>query len=168
MQNAPSLPNVRTREPLLPLAERASGACHRTAHGYHEVTHSPHTGGKCPAAIRALAADSGGLSRIPESLWAAAVEVAATCGISRTAKALRGNYNVLRKRVEQQVAAAPGGPERPAVATFLELAPPTRVGSCQCTLELEDDSGAKMRVHLQGTEAPDLAALSRSFWELRA
>lgn len=109
-----------------------------------------------------------GLSRIPESLWAAAVEMVATCGISRTAKALRVNYNALRKRVEQQGAAAPRGPEENNATTFLELAPPTRVGSCQCTLELEDDSGAKMRVHLQGTEAPDLATLSRSFWELRS
>jgi hypothetical protein len=30
---------------------------------------------------------------------------------------------------------------------------------------LEDASGAKMRVHLQGTEAPDLTALSHSFWD---
>lgn len=108
------------------------------------------------------------LSRVPEPLWAAAVKMAGTWGISHTAKALRVNYNVLKKRVEHQAAAAPSGPEENAVATFLELAPPTRVGSCQCTLELEDDSGAKMRIHLQSTETPDLSALSRSFWELRS
>jgi len=106
-------------------------------------------------------------SRIPGSLWASAVKMAGTYGISHTAKTLRVNYNALKKRVEHQ-AAVLGGPERGAVATFLELAPPTRVGSCQCTLELEDASGAKMRVHFQGTEAPDLAAMSRSFWELRS
>jgi hypothetical protein len=94
--------------------------------------------------------------------------MAGTFGISHTAKTLRVNYTVLKKRVEHEAAAAPSGPEENAVATFLELAPPTRVGSCQCTLELEDDSGAKMRVHLQSAETPDLAALSRSFWELRS
>lgn len=109
-----------------------------------------------------------GLACIPESLWAAAVEMAATCGGSQTAKALRVNYNALRKRVEHQAAAARHRPEENSVTTFVELAPPPRVGSCQCTLELEDDSGAKMRVHLEGAEAPDLAALSRSFWELRS
>ena len=109
-----------------------------------------------------------GLSRIPESLWAAAVEMAGTCGISHTAKMLRVNYNALRKRVEHQAAAARHRPEENSVPTFLELAPPPRVGSCQCTMELEDDSGAKMRVHLQSPEAPDLAALSRSFWEFRS
>jgi hypothetical protein len=29
----------------------------------------------------------------------------------------------------------------------------------------EDAAGAKMRVHLKGVEAPDVVALSRSFWE---
>ena len=34
-------------------------------------------------------------------------------------------------------------------------------------VELEDAAGAKMRVHLQGVAMPDLAALSRSFWNRR-
>ena len=108
------------------------------------------------------------LSRIPEPLWAAAVEMADTCGISHTAKTLRVNYNALRKRVEHQTAAVPRKPEENTVTTFLELASPTGVGSCQCTVELEDACGAKMRVHLQSVEVPDLASLSRSFWELRS
>ena len=102
-------------------------------------------------------------SHIPEPLWASAARMARTYGISRTAKTLRVNYNALKQRVDEG-AAATGGPEKNAVATFLELAPPTRVGSCHCTLELENASGAKMRIHLQGEETPDLAALSRSFW----
>jgi hypothetical protein len=104
------------------------------------------------------------LSRVPEPLWAAAVKMAGRCGIAHTAKTLRVNYNVLKKRVERQAAALPSEPAENTVATFLELAPPTRVGSCHCTLELENASGAKMRVHLQSADAPDLAALSRSFW----
>jgi hypothetical protein len=108
------------------------------------------------------------LSRIPEPLWAAAVEMAGTCGVCHTAKMLRVNYNALRKRVEHQAAAALRKPEENTVTTFLELAPPPRVGSCQCTLELEDDSGAKMHISLQSAEAPDLVSLSRSFWELRS
>jgi len=114
-------------------------------------------------------------SRIPDSLWAVAVKLADRYGISHTAKTLRVNYNALRKRVEHQAAAAPRGPEEGAadqcfasVPAFLEVARPARTGSCQCTLELENASGAKMRVHLQSGEAPDLAALSRSFWEGRS
>lgn len=38
-----------------------------------------------------------------------------------------------------------------------------KVTFCQCTLELENASGAKMRVHLQGAEVPDLAGIVRGF-----
>ena len=106
-----------------------------------------------------------GLSHIPGPLWAAAVKAAGTSGISRTAQTLRVNYKALKKRVEQQAAAASIASEENAGASFLELTPPMRVGSCQCTLELESAAGAKMRVHLQGVETPDLAALVRSFWD---
>ena len=47
---------------------------------------------------------------------------------------------------------------------FWELPLPASAGDCECTLELEDAAGAKMRVHLKGVATPDLAALSRSFW----
>jgi hypothetical protein len=53
----------------------------------------------------------------------------------------------------------------------LELAPPADhgftvapAGPCQCIVEWEDAAGAKMRMELKGTATPDLAALSRSFW----
>jgi hypothetical protein len=103
-------------------------------------------------------------SRIPGPLWASAVRMASTYGIAHTAKTLRVNYTALKKRIEHEVVASPDGPKESPVATFLELAPPTRVGSCQCTLEWENASGAKMRIHLQADETPDLVALSRSFW----
>ena len=103
-------------------------------------------------------------SRISDSLWAAAVKVAGTYGICRTARALRVDYYSLKERVEQQCATAPALRKVGTVATFLELAPPSQAGLGECTVELEDAVGAKMRVHLKGFEAPDLAALSRSFW----
>ena len=53
-------------------------------------------------------------------------------------------------------------PTQKVVPAFLELAPAADRG--ECTVELEDASGAKMRVHLMGVPMPDLAALSRSFW----
>jgi len=107
--------------------------------------------------------------RIPDRLWSAAARAAATCGLSRTSKALRLDYYALQERVEQQAAA--DQEERAATPKFLELASPAGrgsaavpAGSCECTLELEDADGAKMRVHLRGVATPDLAALSRSFW----
>ncbi len=109
-----------------------------------------------------------GRARIPDSLWAAAVRVASVYGVSRTAKVLGVDYYTLKERVEQESAAEIDAPEEKnedgPPATFIELAPSTPTGSCQCTLELENVGGAKMRVHFQGPEAPDLALLSRSFW----
>lgn len=110
-------------------------------------------------------------SRIPESLWASAVKLAGRHGIHRTAKALRVDYYSLKKRVEQKAAVAGADREaaaiaskEPAGATFLELPAAAWAGPGECTLELEDAGGAKLRVHLKGFELPDLTALSRSFW----
>ena len=110
-------------------------------------------------------------SRIPESLWAAAARAASRCGIHRTSRALRLDYYAIKERVEQQSAAIAaaastgiGGQSAPPLPAFLELTPPASTGSCECTLELENAAGAKMRVHLKNVAMPDLAALSRSFW----
>jgi hypothetical protein len=103
-----------------------------------------------------------GRSRIPETLWASALRAVGKYGLNPTARALRLDYYALKKRAEQASSATPS--EDGSVTSFVELAPPASGGARECILELEDPSGAKMRVHLKGIEAPDLAALSRSFW----
>jgi len=102
-------------------------------------------------------------SRIPEPLWGSAMKMAGTYGLNRTARALRLDYYAFKKRIERQPATAPNLSERTA-STFLELPLPASPGACECTLELENAGGAKMRVTLKGVATPDLAALSRSFW----
>ena len=101
-------------------------------------------------------------SRIPDSLWAAAVKLVGRYGLHRTGRALHLDYYSLKQRVEQRSTVAADLPESAPAAAFLELAPVADRG--ECTVELEDAAGAKMRVHLKGTAMPDLAALSRSFW----
>jgi hypothetical protein len=96
--------------------------------------------------------------RIPQPLWTMAIRLAKTHGVSRTSTALGLDYYSLKERVE--AAAAPpqsGGP------AFVELTPPVVVAR-QCRLELDNGSGATMRVHLVGYDAADVEALSRSFW----
>jgi hypothetical protein len=105
-------------------------------------------------------------SRIPEPLWASAVKLADRYGIHRTAKALRIDYYALKKRLEGAPAATASKLSAAAVeARFLELPSAAWAGSGECMLEFEDAGGAKLRVHLKGFEAPDLAARSRSFWQ---
>ena len=101
-------------------------------------------------------------SRIPEPLWGAAVKLAAKYGLHRTAKALRVNYYALKKRVEQKTAASSSSVLKGGATTFLELPAPA---PCECTIELENTAGARMRVHLNGVATPDLVALSRSFYQ---
>jgi len=117
-------------------------------------------------------------SRLPESLWAAAVELGREFGINRTARVLRLDYYSLKTRVEVihpgvsrrkatrrgRKVSVPRHPEIPASATFLEVGPLPSAAAGECILELEDAVGAKMRVHLKGHEVPDLTTLARVFW----
>lgn len=92
------------------------------------------------------------------------MKVAEGCGVHLTARTLRIDYYGLKRRVEEasMTTGVPIGGEGTA---FVELPGPFPVPSGECLVELEDDSGAKMRVHLKGTETPDLVGLSRSFWD---
>lgn len=98
-------------------------------------------------------------SRIPQPLWKLAVKLAARHGLHRTASALGLDYYSLRKQVEQ----AGGGGQR--AGAFLEVAAAPWAASGECVIELEDGTGASMRVSWKGQAAPDLAALVGSFWK---
>ena len=96
-------------------------------------------------------------ARIPDKLWSLAVKLADTHGLSRTSSALKLDYNSLRKRVaaNNSDSVSPG---------FIEFSPSSLAPSGECVVEFQDGSGASLRVHLRGCEAPDLVALGRSFW----
>jgi hypothetical protein len=85
-------------------------------------------------------------------------------GVNRTAQTLRLDYYGLKKRVEQEAVVAANATEAKDTARFVELAPFTSAGSCECLLELENASGATMRIQLKSIAMPDLAALSQPFW----
>ena len=95
--------------------------------------------------------------RIPEKLWDSAVRTAAQYGVSRTACFLKLDYYSLKQRLE--------GASIPAAASaFVELPPVPPLIAGECLIELEDATGARLRVQLKGQNPPDLLALSRSFW----
>jgi len=101
-------------------------------------------------------------TRLPERLWSLAVQLAREYGLNQTARTLRLDYNGLKKRLASSVS----GEASEAMATppFLELLPAGPHPSVECTIECEDGQGARIRIHLQGRELPDLAALSSSLW----
>ena len=111
---------------------------------------------------------------LPDSLWAAAGELAREQGINRTAKALHLEYGKLKERAE-----APGSEKkgvrkarsaiprhaRPlASPTFMELITP-RAGSVpSAVVELEGPRG-RMKIEFKGVAPAELVALSRTLWD---
>lgn len=93
--------------------------------------------------------------RIPEPLWAAAVGLVPRVGLCRTATVLKLDYYALKKRCDHKVSAKPKFVELPVVAAS--------AATPECLIELEDSSGAKMRIHLKG-DAVDIGQLTSAFW----
>lgn len=102
-----------------------------------------------------------GKARIPEELWAAAIEVARRDGVNRTAAALRLDGGKLKRRMVASGAAA----QRSAPPAFVELMVPGAASLPEYTIELEGRTG-RLRIHCKGTTAADLAGLSRALWEM--
>jgi hypothetical protein len=90
-----------------------------------------------------------------------AVRLAKAHGVSRTATVLGLDYYSLQKRAKAaDTLAEPSGP------AFVELTPPVLVAK-QCRFELDNGSGATIRVQLVGYDAADLEALARGFGNAR-
>ena len=108
-----------------------------------------------------------GHSRIPEPLWTSAVKLARAYGLCRTARTLCLDYNALKQRVASVCPGdSLGGKTARAKAARQNTAVQKKTVQETATafVELEHPHGAKMRIHLKGATAPDLAALGRSFW----
>jgi hypothetical protein len=100
--------------------------------------------------------------RIPEALWAAAVERAQREGVERIADALELNAHALRRRVAAGSTGAPAPPPKPV---FVELALGAPASPWQ--LDVESPTGAKLSLRLTGP-VPDLPGLLASFLRARA
>jgi hypothetical protein len=111
---------------------------------------------------------------IPESLWAAAGELARQHGINPTAKALHLESGKLKQRAEvampavkRRVAkspvAVPRHARRTAPPRFVELmAPPP--GSFPGAVVEAEGPRCRMRIELKGVATAELVTLSRALW----
>ena len=110
--------------------------------------------------------------RIPRELWAAAVDMARQFGVQPVAKGLRVDYKRLKRRVQGVGGVAPAGKidTRKVDTRFVEMVvspPSTAPGRCECTVELENAQGAKMRLELNGNGLGALSTLCSAFWGAR-
>ena len=94
--------------------------------------------------------------RMPEELWQAAASLSKKYSIHRISKALRVNYRSLQQRIR------PERKEQPP--TFIELGFEQPSSISECIVEMEDGSGAKMRMHFRGKTDFDLLELGKAFW----
>lgn len=98
--------------------------------------------------------------RIPQRLWKSAAKLAVAYGLNQTATVLKLDYYSLKRHVDQQVG------ETASTAVFMELPSAPVSHASECIIELEDGAGGSMRMHLKGTDMPDVLALGRSFWNV--
>ncbi len=99
-------------------------------------------------------------TRIPATLWDAAVGAARDCGVSKVAGALGLDYYKLKQRLE-----AVPGLTTVRDGGFLEIPMPAPSAS-ECVFELEDEQGTRLRVAFKGATPTDLEPLARAFWSL--
>jgi hypothetical protein len=102
-----------------------------------------------------------GRTKLPDSLWQAAVELARQYGIYPVAHPLRLDYMGLKKRLgtiapQRRQAAGPA---------FVEVVAAQPAAPEECVVEFESARGAKMRIHWKATTAPDWTNLLHAWRE---
>jgi len=102
-------------------------------------------------------------TKLPESLWQAAVELARQHGVYAVAHPLRLDYMGLKKRLS---GTASPRRRKATKASFVELiAPQTAMTTEGCVIEFESARGGKMRIQWKAVTPPDWASLLRAWRE---
>ena len=100
-------------------------------------------------------------TKLPETLWQAAVELAREHGLHPVAHPLRLDYMGLKKRLE----GVPGPQKKMASPAFVELIASHPATISECVIEFESSIGSKMRIQWKGSSTPDWASLLRAWRE---
>lgn len=105
-------------------------------------------------------------TKLPDSLWQAATELARQYGVYAVAHPLRLDHSGLSRRVDPGTQ-APASKGQPKGNTFVELVPASApaLSGCgdACVIEFESARGGKMRVQWPGRVAPDWPSLLRAW-----
>jgi hypothetical protein len=102
--------------------------------------------------------------RMPEALWQAAAELSKHSSLGHISKALRLDYTALKKRANAQNKKAIPAVKSQQPLKFIEVGIEKTSSIPECTIEMENSTGAKMKIHLSGRTDLDLYELSRAFW----
>ena len=100
-------------------------------------------------------------TKLPESLWQAAVELARQHGVYPVAHPLRLDYMGLKKRL----GGAPNLRGKAPKPAFVELIAPHPATLEECVIEFESSIGGKMCIRWKASAPPDWASLLRAWRE---
>jgi hypothetical protein len=102
-------------------------------------------------------------SRIPKSLWQAAVQLCQEHSVLEVSRTLRLNYNDLKDRVGVSEKRAVSGADRSV--KFVEVGFEGVSTPSECVVEMEAANGAKLKMHFRGQQRDfDPVELARAFW----
>jgi hypothetical protein len=102
-----------------------------------------------------------GRTKLPESLWQAAVELARQHGVYAVAHPLRLDYT----RLKQRLGVIPKRRQKANKPTFIELIGGGSATLPECVIEFESTTGSKMRIQWKAAIPPDWASLLRAWRE---
>lgn len=102
-----------------------------------------------------------GRTKLPESLWQAAVELARQHGVYPVAHPLRLDYT----RLKQRLGGSPSLRRKATKPAFVELVAPARAQLEECVIEFESPGGSKMRILWKAAALPDWTTLLRAWRE---
>ena len=100
-------------------------------------------------------------TKLPETLWQAAVELAQEHGLHPVAHPLRRDYMGLKRRLE----GLPTAQKKAAAPAFVELIASHPATMSECVIEFESSIGSKMRIQWKGSSTPGWAILLRAWRE---
>jgi len=98
-------------------------------------------------------------TRLPESVWQSAVDLARCHGLYVVAHSLRLDYTRLKKHVSGSSAHR----RKSTLPRFVELMGAARAQVDEYVIEFESARGPKMRIHWKATTPLDWAALLRAW-----
>ena len=100
-------------------------------------------------------------TRLPESLWQSAMELARQYGLYSVAHPLRLDYAQLKKRL----GVVAGIPKKVPAPAFVELIASHPAMVSEFLIEFESSRGGKMRIQWKGSAPPDWSSLLRGWRE---
>ena len=100
-------------------------------------------------------------TKLPESLWRAAVELARQHGVYSVAHPLRLDY----MRLKTRLGGVPSLRRKATKPAFVELIAPHPATLEECIIEFESSRGGKIRIQWKASAPPDWASLLRAWRE---